>query len=102
MWSLINAFLLSGKQTITSCNSYPDVNSTLEKTSTAPRLGGISTQKLNVAYQNGNPLRRVENGRYDFQIITFQDLKNVRRLPLPLLPMGIIKLVQYSILILQK
>jgi hypothetical protein len=29
-----------------------------------------------IACQNGSPLRRVENGRYDFQIITFQDLKN--------------------------
>ncbi len=29
-----------------------------------------------VSCQNGSPLRRGENGRYDFQIITFQDLKN--------------------------
>jgi hypothetical protein len=26
--------------------------------------------------RDGKSLRRVNNGRYDFQIITFQDLKN--------------------------
>jgi len=26
--------------------------------------------------RNGKSLRRVNNGRYDFQIMTFQDLKN--------------------------
>ena len=32
--------------------------------------------KPRVSCQNGSPLRRVEKGRYDFHIITFQDLKN--------------------------
>jgi len=29
-----------------------------------------------ISCQHGKSLRRVENGRYDDQIITFQDLKN--------------------------
>jgi hypothetical protein len=29
-----------------------------------------------ISCQDGKSLRKVENGRYDFQIITFQDLKN--------------------------
>jgi hypothetical protein len=33
---------------------------------------------MNISCQNGSPLRRVENGGYDFQIISFQDLKNAR------------------------
>jgi len=32
--------------------------------------------KPRISCQDGKSLRRGENGRYDFQIITFQDLKN--------------------------
>jgi hypothetical protein len=39
-------------------------------------MDGISIQKLNISCQNGSLLRRVENGKYDFQIITFQGLNN--------------------------
>ncbi len=40
-------------------------------------LGGdFGPLKARVSCQDGKSLRRVENGRYDFQIITFQDLKN--------------------------
>jgi len=39
-------------------------------------IGGIGIQKLNISCQDGKSLRRVENGRYDFQIITFQEFKN--------------------------
>jgi hypothetical protein len=40
--------------------------------------GGNSIHKLNLSCQIRSPLRQVENGRYDFQIISFQDLWEAR------------------------
>jgi hypothetical protein len=33
-----------------------------------------------ISCQDGKSLRRVKNGRYDFQIITFQNLKNATKI----------------------
>jgi hypothetical protein len=38
-------------------------------------MGVLGLSKARVSCQDGKSLRRVENSRYDFQIITFQDLK---------------------------
>jgi hypothetical protein len=39
-------------------------------------MKNVKPSIVRIACQDGKSLRRVENGRYDFQIITFQDLKN--------------------------
>jgi hypothetical protein len=39
-------------------------------------MRSFGPSKARVSCQDGKSLRRVENGRYDFQIITFQDFKN--------------------------
>jgi hypothetical protein len=38
----------------------------------------VSAASGQVSCQDGRSLRGVENGGYDFQIISFQDLKNAR------------------------
>jgi len=40
--------------------------------------GALGSLKARIACQDEKSLRRGENSRYDFQIITFQDLKNAR------------------------